>query len=56
MISNDDIIKVDCLSKILLLMKGNHTVMNFENEYRTEFCGKVTEKFVGRKIRVWNCI
>ena len=52
MISNDDIIKVDCLSKILLLMKGNHTVMNFENEYRTEFCGKVTEKFVGRKITV----
>lgn len=52
MIFNDDIIKVDCLSKILLLMKGNHTVMNFENEYRTEFCGKVTEKFVGRKITV----
>ncbi|MBQ6142965.1 MAG: aspartate--tRNA ligase [Clostridia bacterium] len=26
--------------------------MNFENEYRTEFCGKVTEKFVGRKITV----
>lgn len=33
-------------------MKGNHAVMNFENEYRTEFCGKVTEKFVGRKITV----
>ena len=26
--------------------------MNFENEYRTEFCWKVTEKFVGRKITV----
>ncbi|MBR0423594.1 MAG: aspartate--tRNA ligase [Clostridia bacterium] len=26
--------------------------MNFENEYRNEYCGKVTEKFVGRKVTI----
>lgn len=33
-------------------MKGFYRVMNFENEYRSEYCGKVTEKFVGRKVTI----